>query len=211
MLPANDPNPPDLEEARRLVLAALDRHSPEGLVGLVSRLLREARDARRTALHDELTGLANRRALHAGLRHGIATSRRYEEPLALVLVDLDGFKAVNDRHGHAAGDAALRAVGAVLRQETRADVDLAARLGGDEFALVLPRTDEAGAAAVGERVVARIRALPVRSPSVALGASFGAAALAAGEAEEELLARADAALYRAKRSRARAPYSDAAE
>lgn len=194
------PAPAELDEARRLVREARHPHSDERLVALVSRLLAEARAAHSAALRDDLTGLGNRRALSEALRQGIGMARRYETPLALVLIDLDGFKELNDAHGHAAGDAALQAVAETIRAEIRADVDLAARVGGDEFAIVLPRTDEAGARAVGARVAARMLALAADG-GPAIGASWGAAELELDDDAQSFLARADADLYRAKRAR----------
>src|SRR6056297_2591399 len=114
------PHPPgaaDDEEARRLVREALAAGSSDRLVELVSHLLTEMRAAHSAALRDDLTGLGNRRALSEALRQGVGMARRYETPLALVLIDLDGFKALNDAHGHAAGDAALQAVAETIRVE----------------------------------------------------------------------------------------------
>ena len=92
------------------------------------------------ASHDALTGLLNRRSYELLLAQAVSRARRYGWPFALVLLDLDNFKVVNDRYGHAAGDAALRAVGAELRASLRAG-DVAARLGGDEFALLVVGVD----------------------------------------------------------------------
>ncbi|MHB8507010.1 MAG: GGDEF domain-containing protein [Acidimicrobiales bacterium] len=94
--------------------------------------------------HDPLTGLLNRRSYEQQLAEAVARSRRYGWPFALVLIDLDDFKAVNDELGHAAGDAALRAIGAEIRAVLRRG-DVAARLGGDEFALIILNADSPGA------------------------------------------------------------------
>ncbi|MEK6709992.1 MAG: GGDEF domain-containing protein [Nitrospinota bacterium] len=100
---------------------------------------------------DPLTGLANRRYFLDRLETELARARRYPRPFALMYVDLDNFKAVNDAQGHAAGDAALRAVAGVLRANTRA-VDTAARLGGDEFACLFPETDHPAMASAAAKI-----------------------------------------------------------
>jgi diguanylate cyclase (GGDEF)-like protein len=158
----------------------------------------------RLAAEDDLTGLANRRAFNQRLSQEFLRARRYGHPFAVVLVDLDRFKAINDTHGHAAGDRALAAFAAILRGMIRA-TDVAARLGGDEFALLLPETD-AGAA---ERVVRRLKLMlaerpvpvdPATGDAVRLSVSAGVAALSADtESESKLLAAADRALYADKR------------
>jgi len=150
---------------------------------------------------DALTGLANRRAFDEELAREVARSARTGEPLAVVVLDLDRFKAVNDGHGHPAGDAVLREVaaraGATLRRG-----DLAARIGGEEFALLLPGADLAGAVELAGRVRAAVAARPIPAAAALLmvTVSLGCAALAPGEAPEALVARADARLYEAKRA-----------
>jgi diguanylate cyclase (GGDEF)-like protein len=159
-------------------------------------------EARFLAEHDPLTRLGNRRAFTRHLRERSYRSTRYGEGFALVVLDVDGFKALNDRLGHAAGDAALAAVGEVLRRSLRL-ADRAFRLGGDEFALVLERSGAAEAALVVDRVCERLAALPLGDGST-LRASFGAAV--GGEAIVEadaLLRAADGAMYEAKRAGAR--------
>jgi diguanylate cyclase (GGDEF)-like protein len=160
----------------------------------------------RQAVTDALTGLANRRHFEQRLTGEVERARRFpEQPLALVLLDIDDFKQVNDRLGHVAGDDVLRAVARVLEQDRR-DVDLAARYGGEELALILPGAGTEGALRAAERVRTAIADLdlplegadgaPLRV-TVSLGvASFG---LGAHDAEG-LLEAADAALYRAKRA-----------
>ena len=106
------------------------------------RRLQEQKDTiEQQATTDELTGLANHRHFWARLRDEVARARRYGQPLSLLMLDLDDFKSVNDRHGHLFGDEVLRAVGEVLRQHVRQGVDVPARYGGEEFAVILPSTD----------------------------------------------------------------------
>jgi diguanylate cyclase (GGDEF)-like protein len=152
------------------------------------------------AVTDELTGLANRRRFMEVLTLELKRAERFQSPLGLVLADLDNFKLVNDRFGHHTGDEVLRALSNVFRAGLR-DVDLAARLGGEEFAVLLPETDEMGAAGVAERLRAALEALELEGPAgAALGvtASFGVAVYPEARSSDELLTQADAALYRAK-------------
>jgi diguanylate cyclase (GGDEF)-like protein len=150
---------------------------------------------------DGLTGLPNRRAFDEELAREVARAARSGAPLALVVLDVDRFKAVNDGHGHPAGDAVLREVAARAAAAIRQG-DLAARLGGEEFALLLPGADLSGAAELAERVRAAVAGAPVPAAgqSIAVTVSLGCAALAPGEAPEALLGRADARLYEAKRT-----------
>jgi diguanylate cyclase (GGDEF)-like protein len=143
---------------------------------------------------DGLTGLPNRRQCEDVLAAELARAERFGGSLAVVIADLDDFKALNDRYGHAAGDAALCEFAAVLRDSVR-DVDLACRWGGEEFVLVLPGTDGAGAASVAERVRENLR-----ERSLDFTSSFGVASFAETSSGAELVRRADAALYRAKRA-----------
>ncbi len=155
-------------------------------------------------LTDPLTGCVNRRGLEQQLTRELARAERAAAPLALLAVDVDHFKCVNDDLGHLVGDAVLREIGAVLRAGARAG-DVVARVGGEEFLVILPDTDAAGAAALAERVVAAAREHAY--PSVPAGrrvtVSAGTAAIARitdlGVAEV-LKARADQALYAAKQS-----------
>jgi diguanylate cyclase (GGDEF)-like protein len=157
----------------------------------------------RQAVTDELTGLANARAFRTILAREVERSRRFQTPLGLVMVDLDDFKQVNDRHGHQQGDEVLTSVAAVLRDFSR-DIDAPARYGGEELAVVLPQTDPAGAVQLAERMREAVERLPIPcvggGGSLRVTASFGVAPLpeSAGDAEE-LVAAADSALYRAKR------------
>jgi diguanylate cyclase (GGDEF)-like protein len=153
----------------------------------------------RQALVDGLTGLANRRAAAAALHAEAAQSERLETPLSIVLADLDGFKDVNDEHGHAVGDEVLRAFADVLRETVR-ESDVAGRWGGEEFLLLLPGADLDGAAQFAERVRAGLETRRIPSaPELRVTASFGVAEYAGESNSEQLVAAADSALYRAKR------------
>jgi diguanylate cyclase (GGDEF)-like protein len=154
------------------------------------------------ALVDELTGLANRRSIEESLHAEAARSARFGDPLAVVLADLDKFKAVNDRYGHAAGDEVLKAFAAALRETVR-ESDHAGRWGGEEFALILTNTDADGGVRLAERARAAIESRTVELPdgdSVRVTASFGVAAFPDRRDAEQLFAAADAALYEAKRA-----------
>ncbi len=150
---------------------------------------------------DSLTGLPNRRECEAALEDELARACRSGGAFAFVLVDVDDFKAVNDTHGHLAGDRVLREFAARLRGGLR-DVDFAGRWGGEEFALILPGADAAGATLLVERVRTELKASAIAlgdGSTVALTASFGIAAHP-GETSTTMLVRAaDAALYEAKR------------
>jgi diguanylate cyclase (GGDEF)-like protein len=152
------------------------------------------------AHRDELTGLGNRRAFQAQLEYALTWAARHGGPVATVIADLDGLKQINDRCGHAAGDAALRLVAQIFRGSLR-HIDHAARLGGDEFGVVMPKTSAGDAARVAERIRRRIEELTLPG-RLELSSSFGIACRQ-GEgdtAPDHLIARADAALYQAKRS-----------
>jgi len=156
----------------------------------------------RQARVDELTGLANRRAVEEVLRTELARAERYHGQVCLIFADLDDFKDVNDRYGHPYGDAVLCAFANTLGETVR-DVDLAGRWGGEEFALVLPGTDAEGGAAVADRARRALGRREISAPGgerVALSASFGVAAFPACGDMEALVAAADDALYLAKRS-----------
>ena len=158
----------------------------------------------RQAVTDELTGLFNRRRFQEAMATEVERSKRFGQPVGLVLLDLDDFKTVNDTYGHQQGDLVLREVARVLRETSR-EIDEPARYGGEELAVVLPGTDLEGAYNLAERVRAGIEelALPLLDGEGTLGvtASFGVATLP-GSADDmrELVAAADEALYRAKRA-----------
>jgi len=150
------------------------------------------------AEHDPLTRLYNRRAFTERMALESARAVRYGHTMSLVLCDLNGFKALNDAHGHAAGDAALEQIGAVLHGGLRR-ADAAYRIGGDEFAMLLPETSAEDAAAVVERVSTAMAAA-FTGNMAGLGASFGIAVCPLdGVSPQELFRAADEAMYAAKR------------
>lgn len=160
-------------------------------------------EARRAASTDELTGLlSRRRLLELGLQE-VARARRHGRRLGVLLLDIDHFKLVNDQHGHAAGDAVLRALGACCRAELR-EFDLLGRYGGDEFCAVLPEVGLTSASAVAERLRAAVSVLivwhegaPIR-PTVSIGVV--AAQVEDDTTLDELMRSADEALYEAKQA-----------
>ena len=151
------------------------------------------------AYHDALTDLPNRVLLHDRLSQAMLAFHREAQPLALMVLDLDNFKAINDSLGHHAGDRALRQVAARLRAMLR-DTDTVARLGGDEFAVMLPQTDLKGAALTGEKMLKRLLAPYVLDEqTLIVGASIGIAGFPEhGTDAETLLQKADIAMYAAK-------------
>ncbi|NCT83014.1 MAG: diguanylate cyclase [Comamonadaceae bacterium] len=157
-------------------------------------------EIRRSLTCDHLTGLLNRRAFFDAAEPELQRWRRRPRPLALVMVDADHFKQVNDRHGHAAGDAVLRHLAAGMRATFRA-MDLIARMGGEEFAVLLPDTTAEGAQSVAQRLCERIarQQVDVDGQTISYTVSAGVSAMDADVADlESLLKRADEALYRAK-------------
>jgi diguanylate cyclase (GGDEF)-like protein len=150
---------------------------------------------------DDLTGLYNSRYLNLVLRRETKRASRSGRPLSLLFIDLDGFKTINDSHGHLYGSRALVEAAAVIRQSAR-ETDVVARFGGDEFALVLPDTGGEGAYAVGERIRERIAAFQFLAGdglNIHLTASLGVATLPdAANSVEELVQAADMAMYHVK-------------
>jgi diguanylate cyclase (GGDEF)-like protein len=162
---------------------------------------RAERDAElsRLALLDPLTGLANHRALYQTLRRELAQASRYSFPVSVVLLDLDGFKQVNDLFGHPYGDEVLRQVARMATEACRG-MDLPARLGGEEFVLVLPHAPKLAALQVAERLRRRIEEISLEE-GLRLSASFGVAVFPDdGNTPDALVRAADEAMYRAKRA-----------
>ncbi|WP_138757380.1 sensor domain-containing diguanylate cyclase [Modestobacter altitudinis] len=200
--------------ARRLsVTGSAIRDSDGGLLGAVVALAdvtrqRELEDRLRAeALHDPLTGLPNRGLLVDRVEHGLTTTARTGLPLAVLFCDLDGFKAVNDEHGHPAGDVVLQETARRLQTVLRPG-DTVGRLGGDEFVAVCPGVPgEAAAAALAARIVAAVGAPVVvgRGPTgpveVRVGVSVGVTLATGADVAGAVLARADEAMYRVKRER----------
>lgn len=153
----------------------------------------------RRAARDDLTGLANRRPTEEALRQACASAERFGLPVSVAICDIDNFKAVNDTHGHAAGDAVLRAVGTQLRQSVRQS-DHVGRWGGEEFVLVMPGTGAPGAAIVAGQLAESVRNIHVKLEReiVRVTVTVGVATLRPAESPAALLSRADAALYAGK-------------
>jgi diguanylate cyclase (GGDEF)-like protein len=184
-------------EDERMTAASLAAHA---VVALDNERLH--RMVEHQALVDGLTGLANRRHAEEVLATEVARAERFGGPVALVLADLDGFKDVNDRHGHPTGDVALREFADVLRETVR-DVDLVSRWGGEEFLLVLPGTDGGGAVQLAERVRRTLRDRVLVGPDgspIVLTSSFGVASFPEASSPDKLVFQADRALYEAKRN-----------
>ncbi|SDF33818.1 diguanylate cyclase (GGDEF) domain-containing protein [Thermus arciformis] len=168
-----------------------------GLLYLLVRMKEEYMEAQLDAYTDFLTGLRNRRYLEIVLERELFRLGRYGRPLSLILLDLDGFKAVNDAHGHDVGDRVLRALAQCLEAHVRQS-DRAVRLGGEEFAVVLPETELPQALQLAERLRQEVGRLEV-PPVQRLSASFGVAQAHPTDSPLSLLKRADEAMYRAKR------------
>lgn len=173
-----------------LLLARVFEAANRRAFALEQQLMREART-------DALTGLLNRRALEEFAQLELKRSDRFGTPLSAILCDIDHFKAINDRDGHAAGDRVIRAVGERLRAELR-ETDAFGRWGGEEFIAILPDTPAAAAQVLAERMRAAIEAGPVGDGGPRVTVSLGVAQRAPGGAWDQLVKAADEALYRAK-------------
>lgn len=188
---------PAVQAAIRTLLGELDELKTE-----VGRLKARLDEAEGLADRDTLTPLLNRRAFVRELGRARTFAQRYGFPASLVYFDLDGFKGLNDRLGHAAGDAALQVVAERLTAHVR-DSDVVGRMGGDEFAVVLVQADLATAEIKAAALAAAIEGdlgLP-GDPTARLRVSYGVRELGADDDAETLIAEADAAMFTAKRSR----------
>ena len=166
----------------------------------LAQIVMDELELRAHARTDSLTGLLSRRALHSEANREVALALRHGNGLSCLALDLDKFKAINDAHGHAAGDRLLRATADACRKALRGS-DLLGRIGGEEFALDLPHTGQAAALKVAEKIRREIEALQIEYGGKRLGAtaSIGLAVLDRSSADfDELLRRADEALYKAK-------------
>ncbi|MDP9361753.1 MAG: GGDEF domain-containing protein [Acidobacteriota bacterium] len=163
------------------------------------RLRRAEEFYHRLAEHDPLTGLYNARALADRCRRAVERAMRSEQPLSMMLIDVDHLKALNDAFGHAAGNDALVHVADALRSCKRAD-DAAARWGGDEFTILLEGADAAAAMRVGEAIVARLRTTPLRlaRKTVTVTVTIGICTATEPSTADALFAAADRALYEGK-------------
>jgi diguanylate cyclase (GGDEF)-like protein len=183
------------EELERVHAQLQQAH--QELATLNAELLEANRALAQAAVTDGLTGLKNHRAFQESLHSAAQMAERLQQPLSLVMFDIDHFKQFNDTYGHPAGDELLRQVAQVLRESARA-YDVAARYGGEEFALLLPNTALEQAVQVAERLRQQIRA--IENPHAPVSASFGVATYRRGTPPATLVYEADAALYRAKRN-----------
>lgn len=156
----------------------------------------------RLSATDDLTGLENRRGFMDHLKRHVAAARRHGETGILALCDLDGFKQINDRHGHPAGDAMLRRFAGLMRRQVR-ETDVVGRLGGDEFAILLTRCDiDGGHAKIAAlQAMADAEAMDWKGDAIPVRASFGAVPYRSGALAEDLIAAADAKLYLEKAER----------
>jgi diguanylate cyclase (GGDEF)-like protein len=181
------------DRAERRLVAVLERCASQTALALRTTWLLSS--LQRMADTDGLTGVANRRAFDAGLSRELAQAERSGLPVGLLLLDIDRFKALNDAHGHPAGDAVLQAVARALEEQSRAG-DVVARYGGEEFAVILPGLDAQATREAGERLR---HAVAAAGGPVGVTASFGVAAFPDhGQAAAALIAAADAGVYAAK-------------
>jgi len=185
----------DETKSDRVLVATIARE-----LGGALRMATLVEESRFMATTDALTGLLNRRSLLESTLREVARTKRYGDQLAVILLDVDHFKQINDRRGHAAGDLVLTAVGNLLNRALRT-CDIVARWGGEEFVLVLPSTTPEAAQLAAERVRALLAGAEIKDGKgdlIPVTASFGVANYQADETLEQVIDRADSAMYRAK-------------
>jgi diguanylate cyclase (GGDEF)-like protein len=151
------------------------------------------------ATKDKLTGLDNRHAFEASYRQNINVAIRNNEPLSMILIDIDHFKNINDQHGHIAGDSVLTQFAHLLNDTLRAS-DSLCRWGGEEFIMLLPQCNQHDAGAIAEQLRKKINAhqFEVDDKKIGISASFGVSQYILAETEDALISRVDSALYKAK-------------
>ncbi len=193
----------DLEKLDPRTRAAVEAFSEEVLFlrEAVAELKQSLADAEALADHDALCPVFNRRAFERELRREIALAERYGSPLCVIFADLNRFKAVNDAHGHAAGDAVLVSVAGALESNVR-ESDIVGRLGGDEFGLILPHASRPDCEAKARELAAAVHALKIEPDGsdgvIQPSASFGVAAWRRGQTAQDVLAAADEAMFARK-------------
>lgn len=204
-------------EGRRPVSQVVLVHrSPRGEIEFISTIARDIGERKsleealaQLADHDVLTGVFNRRRFDAELDAALADPRLRSTGGALLYIDLDGFKEVNDTLGHSAGDRLLQEIASSLEQTVSGARGIVGRLGGDEFALLVPRLDARGISQFAERVLAAVKGCSLSAENLHVGASIGIAMLSDGHAtRDQLVAAADGAMYEAKRSGGGSRFAD---
>ena len=187
-----------MSESNRTIAASLKQRADE-----VDRLRAELDRVRREAVSDPLTGLANRRAFDERLAESLDDALQQLKSICLMMIDIDHFKEINDRHGHQIGDKILQYVASVLKKNFKGR-DLVARFGGDEFAVIVENAPRAGVMRVGEAIREQVEESHLKrtdtgEPLGALTVSIGFDCIRPGDTQNSVLDRADKALYRAKR------------
>jgi diguanylate cyclase (GGDEF)-like protein len=191
----------DRQPFTRADLALLESLSAPAALALEREAMRARADEfARAAAVDPVSGLFNRRHFQTRLEEELQRAQRGDTTIALLMIDLDNFKRINDTYGHTAGDATLRAVASIIRRSVR-HFDVCTRYGGEEFAVVMPESGSAIAMSVAERILARIAAWTPTEPHLAglrVTASIGFALSEPSHTMDDIIARADRALYEAK-------------
>jgi diguanylate cyclase (GGDEF)-like protein/PAS domain S-box-containing protein len=177
-------------------------HDIGGIIAVLIDNLRLNREIKRRSITDPLTQAYNRHYFVGRLASEVHRANRYSRPVSTIFVDVDQFKAINDRHGHLQGDEVLRDLGKVLAQNLR-DADIVCRYGGDEFVILLPETDAAMAQRTARKLLEAVRShhfknLDNPEECLAVTVSVGVSTLGSGASEDDLIRSADSALYKAK-------------